>query len=82
MDNSQPNLSENDGAFKTSETNAKVSLNQTPDTSATTQDIPTFGWSHYAERINGRFAMVGFAAILLIEAFSHETFLQWAGLIK
>jgi len=31
--------------------------------SATTNDIPEFGWSGYAERINGRFAMIGFLAI-------------------
>ena len=30
--------------------------------SATTNDIPEFGWSGYAERINGRFAMIGFIA--------------------
>ena len=49
--------------------------------SATTKDIPEFGWSGYAERINGRFAMVGFATVLLIEALSGETFLHWAGFI-
>ena len=47
--------------------------------SATTKDIPAFGWSDYAERMNGRFAMVGFSAILLIEAFSRTSFLHWAG---
>lgn len=52
-----------------------------PATSATTLDVPSFGWSGYAERINGRFAMVGFTAILVIEAFSGETFLHWAGLV-
>ncbi len=52
-----------------------------PATSATTLDVPSFGWSGYAERINGRFAMVGFAAILIIEALSGETFLHWAGLV-
>lgn len=52
-----------------------------PATSATTLDVPNFGWSAYAERINGRFAMVGFAAILVIEALSGETFLHWAGLV-
>ena len=52
-----------------------------PQNSATTQDVPEFGWSAYAERINGRFAMIGFAAVLLIEAFSREPFLHWAGLI-
>jgi hypothetical protein len=54
---------------------------ETPATSATTQDVPAFGWSGYAELVNGRFAMVGFAAVLLIEALSGDTFLRWAGLI-
>ena len=50
-------------------------------TSATTNDIPEFGWSDYAERINGRFAMIGLMAILLIEALSRISFLEWAGII-
>ena len=54
---------------------------ESPATSATTLDVPSFGWSGYAERINGRFAMVGFTAILVIEALSGETFLRWAGLV-
>ena len=59
-----------------------VSAVATPATRATTGDIPAFGWSAYAERINGRFAMVGFVTILLIEALSGgETFLHWAGLV-
>ena len=49
--------------------------------SATTTDIPEFGWSDYAERINGRFAMIGFMAVLLIEAVSKVSFLEWAGII-
>ena len=53
----------------------------TPETSATTSDIPEFGWSYYAERMNGRFAMIGFFAILLIEAFSNDSFLHWAGFL-
>jgi hypothetical protein len=52
-----------------------------PATSATTRDTPAFGWSAYAERVNGRFAMVGFASVLLIEWLSHDTFLRWAGLV-
>ncbi|KZR84729.1 chlorophyll a/b-binding protein [Synechococcus sp. MIT S9504] len=52
---------------------------QTP--SATTRDVPAFGWSGYAERVNGRFAMIGFLAVLLVEALSRDTFLHWAGLI-
>ena len=50
--------------------------------SATTTDIPEFGWSDYAERINGRFAMIGLLAVLLIEAFSKISFLEWAGIIS
>ena len=56
-------------------------MTDTPATSATTGDVPAFGWSAYAERVNGRFAMVGFAAVLLIEALSGDTFLHWAGLV-
>ena len=52
-----------------------------PTTSATTNDVPACGWSGYAERVNGRFAMVGFAAILLVEAISGDTFLRWAGFV-
>jgi len=54
---------------------------QPPSTSATTHDSPAFGWSAYAERINGRFAMLGFGAVLLIEALSGDNFLHWAGLV-
>jgi hypothetical protein len=50
-------------------------------TSATTDEVPAFGWSAYAERVNGRFAMLGFVAVLLVEATSGQTFLHWAGLV-
>jgi len=50
--------------------------------SATTNDIPEFGWSDYAERINGRFAMIGLIAVLLVEALSNISFLEWAGIIS
>ena len=49
--------------------------------SATTNDIPEFGWSDYAERINGRFAMIGFIAVLLIELLNKTSFLEWSGII-
>ena len=50
--------------------------------SATTNDIPEFGWSGYAERINGRFAMIGLMAVLLVEAISKISFLEWAGILS
>ena len=40
-----------------------------------------FGWSSYSEITNGRFAMLGFLAIILIELFSQKSFLNWAGII-
>ena len=44
------------------------------------QDIYKFGWGSYSEITNGRFAMIGFLAIILIELFSQKSFLQWAGI--
>ena len=45
------------------------------------EDIYKFGWSGYSEITNGRFAMLGFLAIILIELFSKESFLKWAGIL-
>ena len=44
------------------------------------EDNYKFGWSNYSERTNGRFAMLGFLAIILIELISHKSFLQWTGI--
>ncbi len=71
------------------ETEQKTFTNESPEenealkntSSATTTDIPSFGWSQYAERVNGRFAMIGFLAILIIEILSQSNFLDWSGLI-
>jgi len=51
----------------------------TPDTEPT-PDTPSFGWNTYAEQLNGRFAMVGFVALLLLEFFTHQDFFTWVGL--
>ena len=45
------------------------------------EDKYKFGWSSYSEKTNGRFAMIGFLAIILIELFSQQSFLQWAGIL-
>ena len=45
------------------------------------QDDYKFGWSSYSEITNGRFAMIGFLAIILIELFSKQSFLKWAGIL-
>ena len=44
------------------------------------EDQYKFGWSSYSEITNGRFAMIGFLAIILIELFSKQSFLKWAGI--
>ena len=73
----------------TTDTNKDIQSTETEKTennnlspSATTNDIPEFGWSGYAERINGRFAMIGLMSVLLVEAFSKISFLEWAGIIS
>jgi len=43
-------------------------------------DAPGFGWSRYAEQINGRFAMIGFVALLALEVFTQQDFFSWLGL--
>ena len=45
------------------------------------EDEFKFGWSSYSEVTNGRFAMIGFLAIILIELFSQQSFLKWAGIL-
>jgi len=45
------------------------------------KDEYKFGWSSYSEITNGRFAMIGFLAIILIELFSKQSFLKWAGIL-
>lgn len=43
-------------------------------------ESPAFGWTAYAERLNGRFAMVGFIALLLLELWTRQDFFTWLGL--
>ena len=50
---------------------------QQPDSEIST---PGFGWTHYAEQINGRFAMIGFVALLLTELVTRQDFFTWIGL--
>ena len=77
MNSNTENILENQSIEK-EKTDSKI---KNLSTSATTTDIPEFGWSSYAERINGRFAMIGLLAVLLIEALSKISFLEWAGII-
>lgn len=42
---------------------------------------PKFGFNEYAERLNGRAAMLGFVLALLIEYISGQGILSWLGLM-
>jgi hypothetical protein len=41
---------------------------------------PAFGWTAYAEQINGRFAMLGFVLLIVLEFFTHQDLITWLGL--
>jgi len=43
-------------------------------------DRPKFGFNDYAERLNGRAAMVGFVLALAIEYVTGKGLLSWLGL--
>ena len=54
--------------------------NKIDDKSSEIKNNYQFGWSNYSEITNGRFAMLGFLAIILIELLSQKSFLSWAGI--
>jgi Chlorophyll A-B binding protein len=41
---------------------------------------PAFGWTSYAEQVNGRFAMVGFVFLIVLEFFTKQDLFSWLGL--
>lgn len=41
---------------------------------------PKFGFNSYAERLNGRAAMIGFVVTLIIEYVTGQGLLAWLGL--
>ena len=61
--------------------NENNSNNKLDENSKNIEDEYKFGWSSYSEITNGRFAMIGFLAIVLIELFSKQSFLKWAGIL-
>ena len=59
----------------------QIGDNKLEEKSLEIKDEYKFGWSSYSEITNGRFAMIGFLAIVLIELFSKQSFLKWAGIL-
>jgi len=63
------------------DSNENTRDNKLDEKSKNIEDEYKFGWSSYSEITNGRFAMIGFLAIILIELFSQQSFLKWAGIL-
>ena len=61
--------------------NEQIEENKLDEKSIEIKDEYKFGWSSYSEITNGRFAMIGFLAIIVIELFSKQSFLKWAGIL-
>ena len=61
--------------------NEQIGDNQLDKESIEIKDEYKFGWSSYSDITNGRFAMIGFLSIILIELFSKQSFLKWAGIL-
>ena len=61
--------------------NEQSEENKLDEKSMNIKDEYKFGWSSYSEITNGRFAMIGFLVIILIELFSQQSFLKWAGIL-
>lgn len=68
-----------DHMSKTPSPSSPSSPAQAP-TEQTANSEPSFGWNAYAEKLNGRFAMVGFMALLIIELVTRQDFVTWLGL--
>ncbi|MDA9704089.1 chlorophyll a-b binding domain-containing protein [Prochlorococcus sp. AH-736-L19] len=85
----QTNSEETNFANESSEENQKdgnyinenIGDNKLDKKSKDIEDEYKFGWSSYSEITNGRFAMIGFLAIILIELCSQQSFLKWAGIL-
>jgi len=54
--------------------------NTEPTTTPNVED-PKFGFNSYAEKLNGRAAMIGFLITLAIEYATGQGLLSWLGLV-
>lgn len=77
MENQTPENTPNPSSPETGTPEPSIS---TPSTSAVDDLKPGFGWTEYAERLNGRFAMIGFVGLVLLELITGQDFLTWLGL--
>ncbi len=55
-------------------------MTQTQPTTTPKLEEPKFGFNEYAERLNGRAAMIGFILIVIIEYVTGQGVIAWLGL--
>jgi len=55
-------------------------MTQPQPTTTPNLEEPKFGFNGYAERLNGRAAMIGFLLLILIEFVTGQGLLAWLGL--
>ncbi len=55
-------------------------MDKTQPTTTPNIEDPKFGFNKYAERLNGRAAMIGFILIVVIEYVTGQGLLSWLGL--
>jgi hypothetical protein len=60
--------------------NSETPTSQTSSQETFNQPEPAFGWTSYAEQINGRFAMIGFVGLLILELLTGQGLISWLGL--
>ena len=60
--------------------NREISPETSSSEESSNQPEPALGWTAYAEQINGRFAMIGFVGLLLLELLTGQGLLSWLGL--
>jgi hypothetical protein len=60
--------------------NSETSASSSSSGESLNQPEPAFGWTAYAEQINGRFAMIGFVVLLLLEILTGQDLFTWLGL--
>ena len=77
LDNESSIKNQKDGNY----INETTRENKLDEKSKDIEDEYKFGWSSYSEITNGRFAMIGLLAIILIELLSQQPFLKWAGIL-
>ena len=79
-DNTESSMINHENEKEGDDTKNKSTINLNRD------NIPSndynFGWNRYSEITNGRFAMIGFLSILIIEILSKKSFFSWAGILN